>query len=370
MDFPVGIRQHGTGLQIRIKHKGTTYSWTIPTKNPHSKRSIASAVQEREDLKRRLKMGLPILLGENSENALLADIAKDYLETLDVEYSTAASYVRLLNQHWLPNFGHWLITDLRPSHIKKYLNSYKNPQTSNPLASKTKKNALVPLSNLFNHAIADGLMDVNPCSAVKFKKEQKAEVERFTPREKTKILKKLKGDALVYFTIMFETGMRPSEILALKWEDFDGETFHVCKAIVWRKVKPSTKNHEIRKVFISDLLKETLAKHDTRFKKSHILLNSIDGPCLDTDDFNGAWKDALSRAEVRYRIPYTCRHTRASAMITGGLDDKFGAGQLGHTIEMYHRTYGRWISELGDQAQVAKLKKVAELWIEEGKKNA
>lgn len=366
MDFPVGIRPHGSGLQIRIKHKGTPYCWTIQTKNPHSKSAIAAAVRERDDLKRRLKMGLPVLLGENAENGLLADVVNDYLETLDVQYSSAQSYVRLLNQHWLPNFGHWLITDIRPSHIKKQLNSYRNPNTGKPLSSKTKKNALVPLSNTFQHAMAENLIDVNPCSAVKFKKEQKPEIERFTPKEKTKILKKLKGDALLYFTIIFETGMRPSEILALKWEDYDGEIFHVSKAIVWRKIKASTKNHKIRKVFVSELVKDTLSQHDTRFKKSYIFLNGKDGPHLDTDVFNDAWKKALSQAEVRYRIPYTCRHTRASAMITGGVDDKFGAGQLGHTIEMYHRIYGRWIAELGDHEQVAKLKKVDEKWTKEG----
>lgn len=369
MDFPLGIRPHGTGLQIRIKHKGTSYCWTIQTKNPYNKSAIAAAVREREDLKQRLKMGLPVLLGENAKNGLLADIVNDYLETLDVEYSSAQSYVRLLNQHWLPNFGHWLITDIRPSHIKKQLNGYRNPTTGKPLSSKTKKNAMVPLSNAFQHAMGENLVEVNPCSAVKFKKQQKSEVERFTPREKTKILKKLQGEVLLYFTIMFETGMRPSEILALKWEDYDGETFHVSKAIVWRRVKDSTKNHEIRTVFVGDQVKLGLSKHDTRFKKSYIFLNSKGGPQLDTDIFNDKWKAALSRAEVRYRIPYTCRHTRASAMITAGIDDKFGAGQLGHTIEMYHRTYGRWIAALGDQEQVAKLKKLAEVWAEEGNKS-
>ena len=165
MDFPTGIRPHGSGLQIRIEHKGTVYYAQIETAKPYSQRSIASAVRERGDLKRRLKLGLPILVDETGDNNLLADVVNDYLDALDVEYSTAVSYVRLLNQHWLPNFGHWLISDIRPSHITKYLNRYTNPGTGKALSQKTKRNALVPLSSAFTHAINDGLLDVNPCTA-------------------------------------------------------------------------------------------------------------------------------------------------------------------------------------------------------------
>jgi len=362
MDFPVGIRPHGNGLQIRITHKGIEYAHTYETQNPHSKRAITAAVRERADLKNRLKLGLSLRVDENGANALLGDLTQDYLDTLDVERSTAVSYLRLLNQHWLPNFGHWLITDIRPSHIKKYLNNYENTKTGKSISQKTKVCAMVPLRNVFNHAIADGLIEVNPCSAIKFTKGQKPPIERFSLKEKAGILKQLSGQGLVYFTLLFETGMRPSEILALTWDDYDGESLHVNKAIVWRKLKASTKNHEVREVFVSDPLRKALSDHPTRFQKSYIFLNTKGTPHLDTDVFNGHWKAALTKARVRYRIPYTCRHTRAAEMLTGGIEPAFAAAQLGHTIEMFFRTYTKWVNELRDNEQKDKLKNLAQNW--------
>lgn len=369
MDFPTGIRPHGNGLQIRIQHKGIRYSTSFETKNPHKKSSITGAIRERDDIKRRLKLGIHVDLDHEGSNGLLSDIAQDYLDGLDVERSTAVSYVRLLNQHWLPNFGNWLVTDIKPSHIKKYLNNYTNPKTKKMISQKTKTCAMVPLRNVFNHALADGLIDVNPCTAIKFNKGQKPAISIFSLEEKAKILKHLSGQSLVYFTVLFETGMRPSEVLALKWDDYDGEVLNVSKAIVWRKIKPSTKNHEAREVFTSELLRKALSNHNTRFKKSYIFLNTKGTPHLDTDVFNAQWKRALSKARVHYRIPYTCRHTRAAEMLTGGIEPGFAASQLGHTLEMFFRTYTKWINERRDNEQKEKLEKLDTNWTETEGKN-
>lgn len=354
MDFPRGIRPHGAGLQIRFQYKGQRYLETIATNTPYSKRSVAAAVQHREELRSRLKLGLPIKVDQEGHSVLMSAVAQAYLDSLDVERSTAISYVRILNQHWLPTFGHWQLTDIRPSHIKAYL-------ASTELSSKTKLNILVPLRCVFNHAMDDGTIDTNPVSAVKVKKHQKPPIERFTPEERDRILSKLTGDALIYFTIMFETGMRPSEILALEWSDYDGVKIHVSKAVVWRKLKLSTKNHEVRDVYVSNTLRSAMQAHSTRFKGGYIFINANNDYLRDTDHFNAAWKDALKRARVHYRIPYTCRHTRAAMMLTGGIDVMYAAGQLGHTKEMFLRTYSTWINSLGDKAQEAKLEQLEKL---------
>ena len=353
MDFPRGVRPHGAGLQIRVQHKGRRFTQIIETSNPLSKRSIAAAVRAQSELASRLKLGLPVECGEDG-SLLLSDVAAQYVQTLDVERSTAISYVRILNQHWLPNFGHWLLTDVRPSHIKAYLSGTE-------LSPKTKRNILVPLRCVFNHALDDGSIDANPVSAVKVKKHQKPAIDRFSPDERERILAKLSGSALMYFTMMFETGMRPSEILALKWSDYDGQHIHVSKSVVWRRLKPTTKNHEARSVYASTLLREALQGHPTRFKGGYIFPNAHGEYMRDTDDFNAAWKVALERARVHYRIPYVCRHTRAAMMLTGGIDAVYAAGQLGHTVEMFLRTYSTWINELGDKAQEVKLEALEKL---------
>jgi integrase len=123
----------------------------------------------------------------------------------------------------------------------------------------------------------------------------------------------------------------------------------------------------MRDVHLNDVAKKALALHDTRFAASYIFLNTQGGPHLDTDMFNNSWKDALKKSEVRYRIPYTCRHTRAAMMLTAGINPAFAANQLGHTVEMFFRIYSSWINELGDAEQIEKLAGVGPLLAEKNK---
>ena len=152
-----------------------------------------------------------------------------------------------------------------------------------------------------------------------------------------------------------------SEILALQWSDYNGTHIHVSKATVWGKLKPTTKNHEVRDVFVSDLLREALQSLPTRFQGREIFLDPDGEGIKYVKRFNKVWREALQRARVSHRVSYTCRHTRAAMMLTGGIDVMYAANQLGHTKEMFLRTYSTWINELGDKAQEDKLKALSSL---------
>ncbi|MBL4826717.1 MAG: site-specific integrase [Spongiibacteraceae bacterium] len=354
--WPKGIRPMGDGIQIRITHNGKTYTQTVQG-SAYNKTHLALAVKEREHIESRLTLGLPILEEEIARTDYFSNIAQAFLATLEAEYSTVQSYTAILNRYWMPVFGRWLITEIRPSHIKKEIAKYHN------LRQKTKKNILIPLRGVFRHALDDEMITSNPFAAVRIKKQQKHTTERFKPEESRKILKLLNGQAYLYFALFFGTGMRPSEMLALRWEDYTGESIHVCKAIVRRRLKPTTKNHESRDVYIEQWLRHIINNQPTRFQGDYLFVNTKGGPYLDTDIFNAAWKEALSKANIRYRIPYTCRHTRASELLTKGIDPAFAAKQLGHQLDMFYRTYAEWIDEGGTQAQLEKMEKLDKNWI-------
>jgi integrase len=354
MDFPRGIRSHGAGLQIRFQYKGQQYTETIETRTPYNVRTIAAAVRRYEEIRSRLKLGLPVQVSAGGHALLVSEVAQQYLDGLDVERSTILSYMQMLNKHWLPLFGHWKLTDVRPSHIKAYL-------ATTTLSSKTKLCILGPLRGVFNYAIDDGTIDTNPVTAIKVKKHQKPPITRFTLEERERIMSKLSGQDAVYFTTMFETGMRPSEILALQWSDYNGTHIHVNKAMVWGRLKLTTKNHEVRDVYVSDHLREALQGLPTRFQGREIFLDPDGEGIKYVKRFNNVWREALKRARVSHRISYTCRHTRAAMMLTGGIDVMYAANQLGHTKEVFLRTYSTWINELGDKAQEDKLEALSSL---------
>lgn len=63
-----------------------------------------------------------------------------------------------------------------------------------------------------------------------------------------------------------------------------------------------------------------------------------------------SWTEMLKRLEIRYRRPYNMRHTYATAMWMAGMTPAFCAKQLGHSVEVFLRTYSKWLD--GDQNDV------------------
>lgn len=75
---------------------------------------------------------------------------------------------------------------------------------------------------------------------------------------------------------------------------------------------------------------------------------------MDTEIFNTAWRAAFDADPIKrkhripYRIPYTCRHSRAAEMLSIGIAPGDAAKQLGHSLEMFYRVYAEWIEDYAD----------------------
>ena len=67
------------------------------------------------------------------------------------------------------------------------------------------------------------------------------------------------------------------------------------------------------------------------------------------------WTPTLKRLGIRYRRPYNMRHSYATAMLMAGMTPAFCARQLGHSIEMFLRTYARWIDGAQNEVEMARL---------------
>ena len=62
------------------------------------------------------------------------------------------------------------------------------------------------------------------------------------------------------------------------------------------------------------------------------------------------WKPTLKVLGIRYRRPYNMRHSYATAMLMAGMTPAFCAKQLGHSVEMFLRTYSKWLD--GEQNEL------------------
>lgn len=354
---PTGVRPKGDGIQIRLWKNGKEIYSEILKGDYHNKSDLAAAVKRREHLKSRLDLGLPIRNEEESQVSLFGDQAQEWLNLLGADYSTHLSYEGILNKYWLPKFANWITEEITTKAIKSRLAEFPD------ISIKTQKNVLIPLRGVLDYAE----VSPNPARYKISSRHQKPKVERFKPKERdllmTEIINRGDPQVIAYFSLFFGTGMRPGELLGLEHVDYnsDAHTFYIHKQIVRRKFKPSTKTHEVREVYVPTWVRPHIDSLPSRWDGGHLFLNTKGTPHLDTDYFNGAWQDVFEshtikrKHKIRYRIPYTCRHTRAAELLSNDVVPAKAARELGHTTEMFFRIYSEWIEEFQGESQIDKL---------------
>lgn len=52
---------------------------------------------------------------------------------------------------------------------------------------------------------------------------------------------------------------------------------------------------------------------------------------------------------MAYQIPYVCRHTRAAELLSTGVDPGDAARELGHSLDMFYKTYTAYIDQWADK---------------------
>ena len=332
-DWPAGIRPRGNGIEIRIWQHGKLYhSETLPG-SAYKKQDLKAAVRKRAELIARQNLGLP-LFDKGTEKKTFKGVAQGYLNSLDVDQQTIRGYRNQLRAYWVPLFGTWPIEDITTTHIRDALGDLDRAQ-------KTKKNMLIPLSQVFQYA---GVVP-NPAAGVRFGKRKKAQVDRYRPEERDQILARLEGQDRLYFALLFATGLRPGEACALLWTDWDGDQLHISKQITRGKAKSRTKTFIDRRVYVPEWVRPLLLTHTTRFQGGHIFQNTAGNPYRQTRYLNKAWDKAHRQAKIRVRVPYTCRHTRAAEMLSMGVAPADAASQLGHSPQVFLNTYSEFIVE-------------------------
>ena len=316
------------------------------------------------------------------------DYANTRCENEDRGYkkSTITSAKEILNSQWLPTFGDYNILDITYDDIHNYLRLPHHDQQE-----KTMKNWVSALSRIFKFAKTELRLPIsqNPCNDMtcgarpnKSKHRPQQLKEPFRKAEIAAIFEKLKKESLeaqTYFTIFRGTGMRTCEILALEFNDIDGDEAWVTKGIVRGDRINSTKTWESRTVYLQPQVRQMIEKlEDAQRSQKVVPINRTDYIFKNPDGyqratarcFNKAWRRAvesarLDRADAKaiyremkrknideslikdylsgripYRDPYKLRHTRASELIDSGAAEE-GPFELGHSPEMFYRIYAR-----------------------------
>ena len=151
---------------------------------------------------------------------------------------TMQSYEQELRCYIIPDLGGIRLTELRPHHIQNYIAkalSEGRRHRTGGLSNRTVQYHYRILSKSLDDAIRMGLIAVNACKGVSAPRPVRRDIPSIGLEDLTKLISVIKDSSyylfyytqikdssyyLFYYTLLL-TGLRRSELLALKWGDLD-----------------------------------------------------------------------------------------------------------------------------------------------------
>lgn len=283
------------------------------------------------------------------------------LAARELEHSTLSIYKRHLSTYWGETFN-----ELRPRQIKHRavlerlaeLSSdridEKTGKVRKGLSRKTQNNILIPLRAVFQLACKSlpGLVD--PTDGIDNLKVQKGDPDPFSASEAEEILLAMQEVAGPEFKDYFEfamfAGLRPSEQIALLWDDVDLErgTALVRRARVMGKDKERTKTHVERLVELNLRSLAVMRRQAERTKGAgkEVFFNPATGRAyVDDQKQHEVWVATLATTSVRYRPPKECRDTSVTLALAAGANPTWVSKQHGHSLQVMMRDYAKWIPD-------------------------
>lgn len=233
--------------------------------------------------------------------------------------------------------------------------------------AKTRNNILTPLRGVFELALRDGLISQSPAQHLRNRRMQRDPPDPFSRDEMERILEgfSLQNNETMrnYFEFAFTTGLRTSEIIALRWRDVDfvGRVVHVRQARVRNQTK-ATKTYRSREIELNArahaVLRRQLAHSFTDSDAGCVFLNAATGAGFLDDRVQRErfWYPLLDSLGIRRRPAYNTRHTFATLALLAGADPMWLSRQLGHAnMKLLLETYSRWMDRSDAGRNRAKL---------------
>ena len=332
-------------IWIRFIHQGKQYRKPLGLDN--TKANMRLATNEIVPL-----MQVKLLNGEFFEKQIpTVDEAMSISSSLQSGNRSKAvqyDYVLKYNKHIKNVFGDMRIDKLKGNDITLWQNSLRNDKG---LAISTVKQVRGLLYTMFEDMIADEVIEKNPVILARKLTNRGEIVEDIYPFSKDEIQKILSVEDEQdknMFALLFFTGVRGGEALALKWKEVDFENGTIYINLNVRKGEfGSPKWGSIRTVPIIDALLPYLNSQYklTSDKNSFVFLNTQSENYWDISKIReGKWKKNLLRVGVQYRPIHKTRSTFISTLISNGEDINYVSKIVGHkTVRMTLERYSKYI---------------------------
>jgi len=193
---------------------------------------------------------------------------------------------------------------------------------------------------------------------IKKSEDEETDINPFTSSERDAIIEAFRTGSkhphyYHYVAFCFYVGCRPSEAIALSWNDISDDlskiTFrNAIVAAVGGKEKCNGLKTQSKRLFpcnnqVQKLLREIQA---TRQSTQGLVLTSTKGKVFSTSSFRQAWVKVLDNLGIEYRKPYQTRHTFITLCLEKGVDAKDVSKWVGNSAEIIYQNYAGHRTEL------------------------
>ncbi|WP_349573063.1 tyrosine-type recombinase/integrase [Azotobacter salinestris] len=384
LDWPTGVEPVGKSIRIRFMRNGKRCCETLSY--PQTPQGIQAAAGIRAQVVQLAKLGMltdekyvelfpSTSYAQDTRSPLFGEYAQTWLDSRDIVIGTRKNYLWALNIYWMPHLATTPINQITSMKLRKIITDteWKSPSA--------KRNALLRLGSVLKSAVRDELIPRNPVDSIELPRRNKKAVDPFTREEADQIIawlyENLKWQSQIYacyFEFAFYTGMRPSEIMALRWDEVDiaQQSAHVCRVVANSAVHERTKTGRSRIVLLNSRamlalrnareIADSRAKRNLAFPESRYVFPpaKIAEFITQSSTTDRYFKTALRKLGIRDRPQYNARHTYATMCLMAGMNPAFIATQLGHSVQMLLSTYARWINSSTDWHELDKLDRPSE----------
>jgi len=269
------------------------------------------------------------------------------------------------------------IISLHIENLYRELRQNISERTKKPLSGTTRNHVHRILVNVFSSALKRRLIIENPMAGILAPKLDCKETKTLSPQDASKFLKAIDNNTCKYinglsnrvgamFHLALETGLRPEEYFALKWNDLDfgdsengiSATLQVRRVAIrtankndWWFDEPKTQKSRRSVPLSAELVKRLKAQRENleewkgkakEWNEHDLVFPNNKGEPHYPDSIRKLFKDILEKAKIDstlYRL-YDLRHSCATLLLRANVHPKIVYERLGHssvaiTLDIY-----------------------------------
>lgn len=257
--------------------------------------------------------------------------------------------------------------------FREHLRQKVAQNSDNPLSANTINKIMILLKKIFDVGLRKGYYTTNPVKLLKKLPIEKTKMQFWTVKEFQQFLTLFEPEEYnikLLFTLLFFSGLRLGEALALTWQDIDfsTNTIHITKSVYVNKgvsyISSTRTKAGTRRIIINKKLSQELQYWQQQQKH---LLEQFTSDSMSLQVFQSSpititknsiekqYKKILERDATLKKIRiHDFRHSHASLLINQGEDYLVVKERLGHasittTIDTYSHLYPSKQKDLADK---------------------